>query len=415
MPKYYKVQNSTIMYLNTSFNCVKSNTITVNKITNGSGYTSLPTIVITPAPGDLGFGAIAVATSNAGAIATVTTTSGGTNYSALPTATFSGGGSPGVITGYSALVGGSGYALPPTLSVTAASGSNFAGYTTLTATTVSSTFTITNGGTGYAVNDVLNFDYTGTGGGSGVVAKVGAVTGGVITSITLTSAGSGFTLKAPTVSSITSTSGSGAVITCALNASSVGSIVITNGGSNYNNAPTFVFTPASGGTGASATPTINLGVAATLSCVFNKTLSYTWNGIPPVIINDLARLSAINIISTNFNTTTPYTYRINGLQYDSRDSFFSDYGQPILSMAQNVNVCSYGSLGGNSFAIILTPQTINSITITADDDITTKGSGQNYNINFVIALQIEEYDPNMTEIGDPYAEAYSRLKNGYGN
>ena len=106
-------------------------------------------------------------------------------------------------------------------------------------------------------------------------------------------------------------------------------------------------------------------------------------------MNDLARLSAINIIATNFNTATPYTYRILGLQYDSRDSFFSDYGQPILNMAQNVNVCSYGSLGGGQFCIILTPQTINSTTISVDDDITVKGSGQAATVNFVIATEIE--------------------------
>lgn len=45
-------------------------------------------------------------------------------------------------------------------------------------------------------------------------------------------------------------------------------------------------------------------------------------------------------------------------------------------MAQNVNVCSCCLLGGNSFCIILTPQTFNSITISVDDDIKTKGSGQ---------------------------------------
>lgn len=415
MTKFYKVQNSTIMYLNTSFNCVKSNSLIITRISGGSNYSSVPTLTITPAANETtGTGVNASVSLNNGSVV-LNFISGGSNYQYVPTLSLTGGGSPGTITGYSALVGGSGYALPPTLGVSAASGSNFVVYTTLTATTLSSTFTITNGGTGYAVNDVLNFDYTGTGGGSNVTAKVGTVSGGVITSITLTSAGGGFTLKAPTVSSITSSGGSGAVIACALTPTSVGSLVITNGGLNYTTTPTFTFTPVSGGTGASATATINLGTAANITIGFNKTYSYTWNGIPPLCINDLARLSAINIISTNFNTTTPYTYRISGLQYDSRDSFFSDYGQPILSMAQNVNVCSYGSLGGNSFAIILTPQTINSITITVDDDITVKGSGQAYNINFVIALQIEEYDPNITEIGDPYAEAFSRLKNGYGN
>ena len=413
MSKFYKIQNSTIMYLNTSFNCVKSNSITITKNNGGSGYTGNPTIVITNAVGDIGYGASATAVATAGAVSSVTMSNNGVNYQSFPTITTTGGGNPGVITAYSALVGGSGYALPPTLSVSASSGSNFAGYTTLSSTAVSSTFTITNGGTGYVVGDTLNFNYTGTGGGSNVVATVGSVSSGVITGITLTNAGGGFTLKPPTISSITSTAGTGAVITCALVATSVGSIVITNGGSNYNNTPTFVFTPVSGGTGASATATINLGVMATFTVAFNKTYSYTWNGIPPIIINDLARLSAINIISTNFNTTTPYTYRINGVQYDSRDSYFSDYGMPILSMAQNVNVCSYGSLGGNSFAIILTPQTINSITITVDDDITVKSSGQASNINFVIALQIEEYDPQTTQIGDVYAESFSRLKNGY--
>ena len=102
-----------------------------------------------------------------------------------------------------------------------------------------------------------------------------------------------------------------------------------------------------------------------------------------------------------------------GLQYDSRDSFFRDYGQPILSMAQNANVCSYGSLGGGQFCISLTSQTINSISISVDNDITVKESGQAATINFVIVIEIEEYDPTMTEIGDVYAESFSRIKNGY--
>ena len=133
--------------------------------------------------------------------------------------------------------------------------------------------------------------------------------------------------------------------------------------------------------------------------------------VPDIQINDLARLSALNIISTNFNTATPYTYRINNLQYDSRDSFFSDYGYPILSMAQNVNVCSYGSLGAGDFCIILTTQTIKQIVISVDDSITAKSSGQAAAINFVIALEIVEYNPEYQQTTDTYAEAFSnRLK-----
>ena len=59
---------------------------------------------------------------------------------------------------------------------------------------------------------------------------------------------------------------------------------------------------------------------------------------------------------------------------------------------------------------ILTPQTISSISITVDDDITVKGSRQSSTINFVITIEIEEYDPTTTEISDPYSESVSRLK-----
>ena len=243
MSKYYKPNNSTILYLNSSYNCIKSQSISLSVKTAGSGYTSAPTIVITPATGDSGNGASATCSVSGGAITGITMVSGGQNYNKLPTITLTGG-----------------------------------------------------GGTGGALN-----------------------------------------------------------------------------------------------------------------VVFNRCYLFTWN-IPEIIINDLAKISAINIISTNFNTSTPYTFRIAGLQYDCRDSYFSDFGNPILSMAQNVNVCSYGSLGGNSFAIILTPQPIRQIQIQVDDDITNMGSGMLSTINFVIALEIEEYDPQFTQIGDVYGENSSRLK-----
>ena len=58
MPRYYKPNNSTILYLNSSFNCVKSQSITLSVKTAGSGYTSAPTISITSL-GDSGAGAFA--------------------------------------------------------------------------------------------------------------------------------------------------------------------------------------------------------------------------------------------------------------------------------------------------------------------------------------------------------------------
>jgi hypothetical protein len=131
MTKYYKVQNSTILYLNSSFNCIKSNSITIAKTNAGAGYTSAPTIVITPASGDVGINASATATITGGAINTITMNNGGSGYNTLPTITLTGGGSPGVITGYSGFVAGTNYnALTTTITATGgggASGSTFGG------------------------------------------------------------------------------------------------------------------------------------------------------------------------------------------------------------------------------------------------------------------------------------------------
>jgi len=403
MTKYYKPNNSTILYLNSSYNCIKSSSLSLAVSSQGSGYTSAPTINITSIAGDMGSGCSATAVLTADKVSSVSNVKNGQNYNILPTITVSGGGNPGVITNYSGLAGGSGYITAPTVSLSGGGGSGFAATATIGTVSISSTFTITNGGTGYTTGQSLVF--TGGGGGSGAVATITA-TAGVITAISLTTAGSGYT-TAPTIT--VSGAGSGAVITCALSGAAVSAINITNGGSNYTSAPTIVFTPTNGGTGASATPTITVGSAAVITPSFLKTYLYTWN-VPEININDLAKISAINIIATNFASTTPYTYRLVGLQYDSRDSFFSDYGNPILSMAQNTNVCSYGSLGGESFAIILQSQPIRQIQISVDDDITKISSGQAANINFVIALEIEEYDPNYTQVGDVYGEAASRIK-----
>ena len=66
--RYYKPNNSTLLYLNTSFNCVKASSITLAITTAGTGYTSAPTITITSAAGDMGSGASATCTVSSGAI-----------------------------------------------------------------------------------------------------------------------------------------------------------------------------------------------------------------------------------------------------------------------------------------------------------------------------------------------------------
>ena len=405
--KYYKPSSSRLLYLNTSFNCIKSNSITITKVLSGTGYTSNPIIVITPAKGDLGQGASATITQSGGILGTLTTVSTGRGYNTLPTITLSGGGNPGSITGFSALVGGSGYILPPTITTSGGGGTGFSATALIGDVVISSTFTITTAGTGYVVGDVIVFS---GGGGSGAVATVSSVSSGGITGISLTNAGSGYT-SAPTIS-VLSTAGINAVITCALVGASVIGITINNGGKNFATAPTFVFTPVSGGTGASATPTLVLGTEGTFTVAFTRTFTYSWD-IPDIGINDLGRLSVVNIMG-NSTASTPYIFRIIGLQYDSKNCFFSDYGNPIISMSQQTNsFSSYGSTGENKYSLVLSPQTIRIIQISVDDSLTTKDVGIVSTINFIIAIEIEEFDPVLTQIGDPYQESASRLKFQY--
>lgn len=182
--------------------------------------------------------------------------------------------SSGLITSYTAFNGGSGYINAPVISATGG-GSGFSAVSFLTPTTVSSTFTITSGGTGYNTGDILNFNNTDTG-GSGVSATVVTNASGTITGITLLNAGSGYNIKAPIISSITSinnTGGTGFNITCSLVPTSVDSITIITSGSGYSTSPTLVFTPTGGGTGASATPIITNGAITGLT--FANIGSYT--------------------------------------------------------------------------------------------------------------------------------------------
>ena len=165
MTKYYKPNNSTILYLNSSYNCIKSSSLSLAVSSQGAGYTSAPTINITSAAGDMGSGCSATSVLTANKVSSVSNVKNGQNYNTLPTITVSGGGNPGVITNYSGLVGGSGYITAPTISLSGGGGSGFAATAIIGAQAISSTFTITTAGTGYFTGQSLVF--TG-GGGSGV-------------------------------------------------------------------------------------------------------------------------------------------------------------------------------------------------------------------------------------------------------
>jgi len=206
--------------------------------------------------------------------------------------------SSGLITGYTAFSGGSGYVNAPTITATGG-GSGFSAVSFLTPTSVSATFTITSGGTGYNTGDILNFNNTDTGFISGQSVSVSATVvtngSGTITGINLINAGSGYTKKAPVISSITSinnNAGTGFNITCSLVATSVASITILTSGSGYSTSPTIVFTPIGAGSGAAATPTITNGAITGLT--FTNLGSYTLKA--PLITSITSSGSGASII-----------------------------------------------------------------------------------------------------------------------
>ena len=409
MARYYKPNNATVLYLNTSFNCIKSNSITITKTGNGTGYTSAPTVVIRPATGDMGTGAAAtIPAPVSGALSgTLVMVNNGRGYNVLPTIDLVGGGEPGRITNLTITNGGSGYTSAPTISATGGGGTGFSAIGVIN-NGVLVGVSMTSRGSNYSTTPTIAI----SGGGSP----------GVITGATITNQGSGYT-TAPTVS-ITGGGGTGATATANISGGKVISLNITNGGSGYTSAPTIAFSGGGGtgaaasavvnlGTAAAATPVLTLGTSATFTVAFTRTFSYTWN-IPDININDLGKLSVITIMGTSV-ATTPYTFRIMGVQYDSRNSYFSDFGNPIISMTQISNTfTSLGSTGSNAYHIILSPQTLRQIQISVDDSITAKDTGVLVaNSNFVIALEIEEYDPVLTRIDDPYSEGASKLKLNY--
>jgi hypothetical protein len=155
-----------------------SNGGTVTAVTRtgaGTGYTTPPTVAIS-APTTAG-GVQATATVTIGLVSVTSIANGGTGYTVGNTLTVSGGTfttacqvtvttvSGGVITGVSVTTGGS-YTVAPTnpVSVTGGSGS---GATFNLSFCISSTFTITNAGSGYIEQPTVTFS---GGGGSGASA-----------------------------------------------------------------------------------------------------------------------------------------------------------------------------------------------------------------------------------------------------
>jgi hypothetical protein len=177
----------------------------------------------------------------------------------------------GTVTAITRTVAGTGYTSPPTVAITAPTTAGGVQATASTFLQLATTPTITSGGTGYTVNDVLTFVGGTIGLGTNAAqVTVTTVSSGVITGISIARFGDGYSVVPTNPISVTGGSGSGATFT--VSGWQISGFTITNAGSGYIEQPTVTFS-GGGGSGASAyasvgSPAVFKGLAGSGSSSF---------------------------------------------------------------------------------------------------------------------------------------------------
>lgn len=235
----------------------------------------------------------------------------------------------GVLSSVNVTAGGAGYSSPPAVSLSGGGGSGAAGEALLGLTDAS--ITVDNGGSGY---DLPPFVVITGGGGSGATA-VANLTGDVVTSITVTSPGWGYT-SAPTITLIPQSAGSGATATANANNFTVSGVRLTAAGSGYTSAPTVSF---SGGGGSGAAASVNF---ASVTLASDTSIGGTGNitiGSPIGGSAGLTKVGANTLILTGANSYTGNTV------VDAGALLVNSPGS--LAAASAVTVNSGATLGGD--------------------------------------------------------------------
>lgn len=251
-------------------------------------------------------------------------TNGGSGYTSPPTVTISAptgtGGTtatanatlaPRSVASVTVTNGGNSYTSAPTVGFSGGGGTGAAATAALAPTGVV-TITVTNGGRGYTSAPTVNIV---GGGGTGATA-IATVQGNRVRSVTVTNAGNGYTF-APTVT-ITGGGGTGATATAALAPSVVASVTVTIKGSGYTSAPTVSFI-GGGGTGATATAVLGPAAVASLNLINGgsgytsaPTITFTGGG------GSRAAAVAIGIL---------IPFEPKAIQDEMGEAFDNDYGR----------------------------------------------------------------------------------------
>ena len=218
--------------------------------------------------------------------------------------------------------GGSGYTVAPTVTVTDEDGYGFGCVATasisggkVTAITVSSvgaeysnpTVTI-SGGDGFGATATADVTKTIQEEGGELVVGTAVLSGGGVTSITLSNVGAGYT-SVPSVTVVTADgdTGSGATAAAILSGTGIGDITVTSGGSNYSD-PSISFTGGvrrNDGTDPSATATV---VGGTITEIIVVDAGSGWTTAPTIVINDSTGDGAV--ATTTVGTSSIYTVNV---------------------------------------------------------------------------------------------------------
>ena len=306
----------------------------INLVAGGSNYTAAPTVVIS---GGGGSGATAFATLAGAPLTAINVTNGGSGYISPPTVTISGGGGSGAIA-YTQLSGtsvslvllsnyGINYTSAPTVSISAPTSGTTA--TAVAATPVSGVgaVTLTAGGTGYtSVPDII-FS-AGSGLGSGAQATA-VLSGGAVTGITLGSGGFEYPASSSVPVQIVGGGGAGATATASTNGSGViTTLTLTFGGGGYTSAPAVFF----GGQAQwenSGSQVQNWGLAgptnapsvtqSNVSSLYPNWLANTWYGPPTgfFVLDSNGNLQQLTTAGTTGTAAPTWNSVIGGVTYES--------------------------------------------------------------------------------------------------
>ena len=276
----------------------------VGIVKGGTGYTSVPAVVISAPNQTNGIQATAVATITANAVSSVTLTEAGSGYTSAPTITLNGGGG--------------------------ANANVIASVLTFAQNTVS--VLVTSGGTGYTNSS--NISLTITGGGGTNAAGIPIISGNIVTQVIMTNNGTGYTNQANISVSITGGGGSNATAKAIINTNTnsgiqsfSGRVWISSGRTVYYSAAGSYsdFVTVSAGTLVLTDSTLHGNIIQLLSA---NNFLYIFGDDSINVISDVRVTSAGTTLFTNTNVSasvgTKLKYAI--FPYFRSVLFMNDYG-----------------------------------------------------------------------------------------